>query len=211
MRSPFEEIFHTSNPARDKYLSRLFGLFSEEVVRQWCKCPEAPFEDIGRPTLRLAGERRGQTLDFTLRDRTTSHLFVAELKCELEFEGYRFLRLRSPDQIKHHYIPPSSPVAFKRFVHLASNPKAFSVRVARKSVDVDGAILVWGSIKQDARPAIMAEYGFANILSVESMLADLTLWDSADWMRRVDEIQSWSNTLFSYLRDADNTSTHNHL
>ena len=42
--------------SRGKYLSRVFGIFSEEIVRIWAADPRAPFEDLGRPTLRVDGE-----------------------------------------------------------------------------------------------------------------------------------------------------------
>ena len=96
----FEDFFRSdrpvstvSFPSPDKFLSRLFGLFSEDVVRHWCRCPEARYGDLGRPYLRFPTERYGHTLDFTLRDRQTGETFVAELKCELEYDNYRYLRL----------------------------------------------------------------------------------------------------------------------
>ena len=42
--------------SRGKYLSRVFGIFSEEIVRIWAADPRAPFEDLGRPTLRVDGD-----------------------------------------------------------------------------------------------------------------------------------------------------------
>ena len=72
MKSRFEGIFKTSNPACDKYLARLFGLFSEEVVLNWCAYPTSPYENLGRPTLWVSG-KRGSTLDFTLRRRATGN------------------------------------------------------------------------------------------------------------------------------------------
>ena len=102
MSPKLEDVFMSDEPARDKYLSRLFGLFNEEVVRAWCLCPEAPYEDLGRPTVREPGERRGHTLDFTFRRRYDARVFVGEMKCELEFDGYRYLRLDRADQPRHH-------------------------------------------------------------------------------------------------------------
>lgn len=147
MRQPFEEIFHTSNSAKDKFLSRLFGLFSEDVVRQWCRCPDASYENLGRPTIKIPGEQRGYTLDFTLRDRTTGDLYVTEMKCELEFENYRYLRLNGPDQVRHHHVPAGASSAFKRFVEFAKDQNAFDVRVSGKPLSVNGAILIWGGDK----------------------------------------------------------------
>lgn len=104
MSYAFERFFHSSQPTRDKYLSRLFGLFSEQVVRMWCAQPDAPYEDLGRPTIREPDDSRGSTLDFTLRDRSSGQTYVAELKCELEFANYRYLQLSHADQ-------SASPVA----------------------------------------------------------------------------------------------------
>jgi len=116
-----EDIFRSTTPARDKFLSRLFGLFSGDVVRNWSQHPSAPYEDIGRPTLRVRDEPGWHTLDFTLRRRTTGELYVSELKCELEFDGYRYLRLTSPEQLAHH-----GSAAFKRFLRLAENPSSIT-------------------------------------------------------------------------------------
>jgi hypothetical protein len=78
----FEMIFDRGDVGRANFLSRLFGLFSEEVVRIWCAQPAARYEDLGRPTLTEQGKSRGYTLDFLLRERDSGSLFVAELKAK---------------------------------------------------------------------------------------------------------------------------------
>lgn len=83
----FEGFFHSDAPARDKFLSGLFGLFSEQVVRAWCAWPEAAYKDVGRPTLYRPGQTGGRTIDFALRRRTTGETYAAELKCEPEYDG----------------------------------------------------------------------------------------------------------------------------
>src|SRR5262249_45358630 len=116
-----EDVFRTDVHARDEFLSRLFGIFSEEVVRHWCADERSPFENLGRPTIWPSGAARGHTLDFTFRAREGSHAagtYVGELKCELEFEGYRYLRLTSPDQLAHH-----GSAAFLAFLQVAKDPE----------------------------------------------------------------------------------------
>jgi hypothetical protein len=76
-----------------QFLSRLLGLFKERIVHHWCACGEAPYDDLGRPTITLPDGSKRFTLDFTLRERSMSRVFVAEMKCWLQFEGYRYLRL----------------------------------------------------------------------------------------------------------------------
>jgi hypothetical protein len=194
MTDVFERFFRSSEPARDKYLSRLFSLFSEQVVRAWCACPEAPYEDLGRPTLYEPGQTRGHTLDFTLRHRDSGRKYVAELKCELEYEGYRYLRLTSTDQLRHHTSP-----AFGKFLRAASIPKALDVRYKGRQEWVDGAILIWGAVAQQGREAVMRDYAFADVLSVEAMLVDLSAWAPVDWTELVSHHRTWTDELFDLL------------
>jgi hypothetical protein len=191
---PFEELFQTSDPRRDKFLSRLFGLFSEDVVRYWAMAREAPYEDLGRPTLFREGVPRWHTLDFMLREKRTGCVFVSELKCELEFEGYRYLRLANPRQLEHH-----RGAAFQKFLQMARDPSSFEVRVVGKPVQANGAVLVWGALTSEGRKAAMEEYGFADVLSVEEMLRDLREWEPPHWRQRVGEVRRWSQELFDGL------------
>lgn len=54
--SELELLFRSGNPARDAFRSRLFGLFSEDIVRFWCRSDRATYRDLGRPTLWKSGE-----------------------------------------------------------------------------------------------------------------------------------------------------------
>jgi hypothetical protein len=201
MGESFGWFFRSSEPRRDKYLSRLFALFSEQLVRAWCEHPDAPYEDLGRPTLCEPGLTRGHTLDFTLRRRNSERTYVAELKCELEYEGYRYLRLTSADQLRHH----SSP-AFLKLLRMASDPTSLDVRRQGRSQQVEGAVLVWGAVAPEGRDAVMKEYGFADVLSVEAMLADLNSWKPDAWREFIRRYRGWTDELFDFLiggRNAD--------
>lgn len=195
----FEGFFKSDQPARDKFLSRLFGLFSERVVSAWCACSEAAYEDLGRPTLYLPGETGGRTIDFTLRRRVGGQTYAAELKCELEFEGYRYLRLSDVDQLHHH-----AGEAFVRFLALARDPEAIHVRVGGKPVPVNGAILIWGATAPEGCVAVTAACGFSDVLSVENMLSDLARWRPEDWNSLVDRHRGWTTELFDMLASSPN-------
>ncbi len=59
MHDSFREIFKQSDGARvdqrAKFLSRLFGIFSEKIVDVWARDERAPYEGLGRPkTLKLS-------------------------------------------------------------------------------------------------------------------------------------------------------------
>lgn len=192
---PFEAVFRTSNARRDNFLARLFGLFSEEVVRIWAACPEGTYRDLGRPTLRSPASTRGYTLDFTLEARETGRIYVAEQKCELAYENYRYLRLEGPDQVAHH----EGGQSFQRFLEAARTPSSVAVRVHGREHAVDGAILVWGASTPQGRDAVMAQYGVADVLALENMLHDLSRWNVPGWADRVQEWQTWTQELFTYL------------
>lgn len=190
----FDQIFHSEEPARDKFLSRLFGIFSEEVVRCWCSCLQAPYEDLERPTVYAFGEERGHTLDFTLCHRQTGKIFVAEMKCELEFQNYRYLRLTGAWQLEHH-----RNTAFLKFLHLAKHPGSYKIKVRGHEVGVEGAVLIWGAITPEGRQAVMEKYGVTDVLSVERIINDLCIWKPAGWTDMVSKLRQWSNQLFDSI------------
>jgi hypothetical protein len=200
VRSRFEGIFKTSSPARDKYLARLFGLFSEEVVSNWCACSTAPYENLGRPTLWVSGKKKS-TLDFTLRRRTTGEIFIAEMKCWLEYDNYRYLRLVDSTQLQKIVTQNIAGAAFQEFLQLAQNPTIFDVRIGGRPLAnrVSGAILIWGATSVSGYKAVIADYNFADVLSIETMLDDLHVWMPTRWSDRINELRHWSDELFTYL------------
>ena len=82
----------------------MFGIFNEEIVRKWCAEEFSPYEDVGRPTIKRKGDdTRGSTLDFTFKNKD-GKLYIVEMKCELQYEGYKYLELKEPKkkQLDHH-------------------------------------------------------------------------------------------------------------
>jgi hypothetical protein len=193
------KFFRTSESGRDAFLSRLFGMLSEEVVRAWCAVGSNPFEDLGRPTLRGNGIKNFYTLDFTLRERATNRVYVAEMKCELQFDNYRQLTLMDGRQILRHQKLP----AFAHFLALAREPDRYQVAVAGKPVDVDGSILVWGDVAPDASAMAAQEFGIYRVLSVAEIVHDLAHDRPASWHDRIATWQRWSNELFDFLAAQD--------
>ena len=80
MASQFVDLFRGTSD-RAKFLARVFGIFSEKIVRVWSASPDAPYEDLGRPTVQFCDETTKSTLDFTFRHRNPRKIYVAEMKC----------------------------------------------------------------------------------------------------------------------------------
>jgi hypothetical protein len=180
--------------ARGKFLSRVFGIFGEDIVRLWAGSPGAPYEDLGRPTVRFEGEARS-TLDFTLRNRGSGKTYVAEMKCEIEYERFRYFLLESPDQLKHHEKP-----AFQSFLRAAREPGAATVTVPKRgAVPIDGAILVWGAATPSGCADVREHYKFSDVLTVESMIGHLTASNDPGYVAMLRAHRQWLNEMFDGL------------
>lgn len=177
---------------RGKFLSRVFGIFSEEIVRIWAADARAPFEDLGRPTVHNDDVR--STLDFTFRSRETGAVFPAELKCEIEYEGYRYFVLNDVGQLAHHNKP-----AFAALLAAAARRPGLRAFVQKREVAVDGAILVWGAATAEGRLAVARDKGFFAVLTLEDMIADLRAWQSHRFQTLVEERRAWANELCDAL------------
>ena len=192
----FQSLFRSDDPARDNFLSRLFGIFNEKVVRCWGKAPQAPYENLGRPTARRVGEKKPYyTLDFTFRSKNDNRVYIAEMKCELAFENYLYLTLESPSQLNHHKNP-----AFQFFLDVARDASQYEVKIDGRLQAIDGSILVWGSCTEKGRTSVMTHYGLGDVLSVEAIINDLLSWQNQDYAELIRKYGGWCGELFTGLR-----------
>ena len=197
----FDKVFHHENQDRDKFLSRIFGIFSEDIVRKWASNEtSAPYKDEGRPTVKTTEEiekgKRGRTFDFALREKKTNRLFACEQKCELQFEGYKYLELSKPEQLEHHM----SSESFKRFLNVGVSPANYKALVNGRQESVDGTILIWGKVSRDGKEAVRKFYHLHAILSLEEIIGDLIDWRSSGYFKLIDEKDQWCCDLFEDLR-----------
>lgn len=179
---------------RSKYLSRLFGIFSEKVVEHWANDERAPYENLGRPTLKTPEDTRGHTLDFTFRCRLSGRIYASEMKCEIEYQNFKYFILEKTQQLDHHRKP-----AFEAFLTSARYPEKYAVRTKGNEVEIDGAILVWGAVSASGKREVMSDKGFHDILSVEEICRDLVKWRNPEYLEMIEQYRSWSNSLFDGL------------
>lgn len=69
----------------------------------------------------------------------------------------------------------------------------------RSRIRVDGTILIWGAVTPEGRSAVIEEYGFADVLSVEEMVNDLHRWKPGEWGEEIERLRRWSEELFNSL------------
>ena len=180
---------------RDKFLSRVFGIFNEEIIRIWCENEKSPFTNLGRPTI-YDNDGTHYTLDFLLRDKN-GQVFVTEMKCEIEYQKYKYLKLVSPTQFEHH----SKKRAFSLFLELSDEPQKYVVRckASDEFSEIAGTALVWGKVSSEGRSAVQQQHNISHIISLESVINDLQNWSDKNFFEFVHEYRGWSEELFRGL------------
>jgi hypothetical protein len=197
-RFALESVFKVRPTGRPKLLAKLFGVFTEDLVRLWCSCPQAPYEDLGRPTLRMVGEGRGSTLDFTFRKRRGGRLLVGELKCWPEYQEHRHLHLDGEHNIA--FLQNEGKPAWRRFLQVAKDPTSLEVYLQGRRVPVSGAALVWCGATVGGRRWAKKDLGLAEVLSLEDMIDDLLQWDVSAYVDYLQERADWCREFFAALK-----------
>jgi hypothetical protein len=186
---------------RAKFISRLLGLFSEEIVRVWCDSSRSPYEDLGRPRVMAPRSSKGHTLDFTLRSRTSGRCYVAEMKCWTEYQGYRYTTLTDADQLEGAEGP-----AFSAFLKTGREPSRCRILVEGEPRRVHGAILIWGDVTDAGRKAVKKAERLHDVLSLREFVEDLAKWKEPAYRAFINERQRWCKHLFAGLRRAGRRS-----
>ena len=188
----FESFFKDGSLEKGSFLSRVFGIFSEEIIRIWARDENSPYKIHScRPTLYNQDKR--YTLDFLLIKDGRS--YVSEMKCEIQYRNYQFWRLESPDQLKHHL----GKAAFELFLKLSSDPCSVRVK-AGDNVDISGTILVWGSASKNGIENTKEFYSFSDILTIEDCVADLINWENSEYRKFLNEREFWTSSFFNLLQ-----------
>jgi hypothetical protein len=197
----FTNLFNPSKnkkpSLRDKFLSRLFGIFNEEIVNIWVSREGSPYTNEGRPAI-IDTDGKRYTLDFTFRSKSDpSKLFICEAKCELEYDKYQRLLLENLQHIENHNKPRKR--AFQIFLEMAQNPSKYRTKVDGDEKQISGSILIWGSVNPIKVHEIKSHYGFADILSIENMINDLVNEQNQQYVEFLEKKFGWCEDLFKSL------------
>ena len=189
----FLQIFKTSNPQKDKFLARSFGIFSEEIVKIWCRDKRSPYEELGRPTLKK-GSGKQCTLDFTFKSRRTDRIYICEMKCWLEYQNYHCLILDSMKTLWEAWN-----FAFECFLDFSKRKNRYVVKINREPVRAAGSILIWATVSKQGRKAVMKETGLYDVLSLEDIVTDLISWQNEEYQNFLNQRLEWFKALTNDL------------
>lgn len=187
-----EKILKDGPPQKGAFLSRVFGIFNEEIIRIWARDERCKYNIAERrPTLYDAGKH--YTLDFLLE--RNGLWYVSEMKCEIQYQNYKYWRLVDPEQLEHH----KRKRAFQLFLALSANCDAVPVK-AGQDISVAGTVLVWGAASSKGIAAVRERYGITDVVTVEGCISDLLSWRNTEFQAFVEQRESWMSSLFNELR-----------
>ena len=192
-----EAMPYRGRSKRDKFLSRIFGIFNEDIVRIWCKNNNSPFIDLGRPTVYDA-DGKYYTLDFLLKCNS-GHIFLGEMKCEIEYQKYRYLTLNEAGQLDHH----RKKRAFQLLLEIATAPHQYKIKCGGNDIEVNGSALIWGRVSPEGETSVKTNSGISHVLSTEAIIGDLIDWKDEDYFKLIGSHFGWCNELFSGLLDRE--------
>ena len=175
------------------------GPFNEEPVRIWCRDPASPCIRIlvaETPVLEAGKPGRGHTLDFTLRSRRDGRIFAAEMKCEITYENYHSMTLRSRSQLDRR---ARDSVALGSFLSSPKTPSPTVSQPRADTINLDGAILIWGDCDQEGRREVVEGTGIAEVLSLEEIIETLVNRANPEYLELVQRRMAWCQELFSFL------------
>ena len=196
----FEKLFISENvpykgkSKRDKFLSRIFAIFNEEIIRIWCENKNSPFIDLGRPTV-YDNDGKHYTLDFLLQDNK-GNIFLTEMKCEIEYQKYKYLTLSKTEQLKHH----TAKRAFQLFLEIATKQDSYKIKCNSELVKVSGSALVWGKVSSGDSKTVSRDLSLSHIISTESVVSDLVEWQDQNYLDLIEKHELWCHQLFTGLK-----------
>lgn len=89
-------VYSNTNKEKVNFLSRIFGVFSEEIVKIWCdNRKNKDFEYIGKPHINV-GKKRPIKLDHLLKSNNTYFIVEKKKFMDTKVENY------------HHWMIPQN-------------------------------------------------------------------------------------------------------
>jgi hypothetical protein len=189
----FHALFHPQDPERSRFLNGLFSLFARDIIRCWSSDKNAPYTNLGKPTLRQGRASRGHPLDFAFEESRRKQVYAVIMYCD-PLDDTPLKDAAQIDQLR-------STRTFAAFLEAAQNPAPYTLAVGSADYPAAGSILIWGTLEsKKARAVLRKTYAFHDILSLENIIADLLLWQNRDFQMLLDRRMLWCHDFIRGLR-----------
>ena len=181
-----QKIFKNADEKQNNLLTRVFGIFSEEIINCWLAYPDCEYKNLGRPSIYKKNERPS-TLDFLFEKKKGTNkgaLYIVEQKCLFSYNKGNLLCMTETNL--EHFEKWSTQKAkyskaWKDFREIHSYLKNEDVVIKWKgstpelTKKVVGNILIWGKWMDNTKHA---DPKIDKIISMESIMNEMNEWDN---------------------------------
>lgn len=196
------DIFNdTLNTKQANFLSRIIGIFSEDVVRFWLENKKCKYNFLGRPQVWTENDSKKYSLDYLLQDKKTKKCYIAEQKCFFGFKDGKLKKISEAETFSIVFDKWSNEkrnhtVAWARFIEFNNDSH---VSIKNKKCDVSGKILVWASCDKKAKKDFQKKHNIFDVVSFEQVIRDLNKWEDRKYLGFLKDRKKWINQLFNSL------------
>lgn len=183
------------------FLSRVFGIFREEIVKYWVDNDQCEYEDLGRPTIIKKSDGGKVTLDYTFKKGET--VFIVEQKNFYGYSNGRLAEISTSETFIEAFEQWSKSKAKQTLAwdyFLNFDPNNYIVQVNKQETLVDGRILIWADYTNEGKQMLMEKLNLKDIISVNEILNDLRKWGDKKYLEFITSREKWVMELFNGLR-----------
>lgn len=197
----FKNLFTNSSETRNNFLARVFGVFSEEIVKFWLANENCPYLSCGRPTIFDSNNKKVALLDFTIRSKNDNKLFIVEQKNLIAFKKGTLRFMSNDEAFNKNFLKWSRDKAKQTVAwNLFLNPLTeYQVKVKGEEIVNFGKILIWPSFDENKKNSMISQLAIDEILSLEIIHAQLITWKDPKYQDWINARIRWTEELFDQL------------
>lgn len=197
-------LYSKENKLKVNFLSRIYGVFSEEIVKIWCDNENnKEFEYIGKPHINI-GNRKPLELDHLLKSKNT--YFIVEQK---NFHGYKNGKLASMEDTDSFFknfetwskekSKNQKSKAWDIFINFREHPK--EVKYNGESFPDIKTLLIWSKGTPEGKRKFIENSGIgvSEVLFLLDIKNDLIQWDDQKYKELIKGKKEWIDELFNDL------------
>ena len=203
MKFNHQTIFNVKeNSTKTNFLSRILGVFSENIVDFWLENEKCPYRSLGRPSLYSVDNKKLATLDFTFQNKSDNKNYIVEQKCFFGFKNGKLCSMSTYEIFikefeKWSTAKANSTPAWKYFSNFSK--ERYDVKVKTKKIETEGTILLWASCEKEGAEKFQEELGISKIIGVDSIISDLKQWEDNNYSKFIDTRKNWIIELLDNL------------
>ncbi len=195
---------------QNNYLSRLIGLFGEEISEKWLANDNSAYSNFGRPTIYWIeeGKKKRATLDFLIERE--GKIYIVEQKNFFAYNKGRLRTIDSSDDFRKAFASwnttkNKATPAWKIFNSFEQHE--YEIKIGKKEYrKLDGKVVFWSDLIEADKDYFLTlseelnRTRYNDAIGLVQMINDLKRWKDTDYEALIENYIQWNKDLFDNLR-----------